>query len=481
MDEIRIGLDFGTHQTKICICRIPDEGHGIPEYEFFKFVDLDGNEQFFLPSVVQINKDDTLSFGYVDPENEKEGLPFPRLEVIPPVDNIDIKEQAEVLIKKYSIDKPSSEEGLNAISKMLAIKNEVDRKTYDERQAKAQAKYEEEKAEYNKQRNLFRYFKQATFAEYPWESKYRSDLICVWYLAYIIFLLEEWFPDGFYINMGVPTDDKSFRQKRELGTNILISAFHLVEDVYENDIRSFLNEKVRDLVIKTEISTFSEDDKDSYLINIFPEAYASLIGLTSRGKLSEGMSINADIGGGTTDISFFIVKDRIPQIYKYWSIPRGLNYIADMSGFDYSEKDFIKYAHKEIIDKFNHKKDEIVYNLSRLLIDLLRGSGIHKSSLLNALQDRIVVYNGGGSTYPQLTTPIYRFTDVKIADTELWSEELVKEKNKVEKVFNLLTTAYGLSVAIDDNDVVLCDLDKIFAQYYKEDDYERKEIDKDVC
>jgi len=97
MDEIRIGLDFGTHQTKICICRIPDEGHGIPEYEFFKFVDLDGNEQFFLPSVVQINKDDTLSFGYVDPENEKEGLPFPRLEVIPPVDNIDIKEQAEVL------------------------------------------------------------------------------------------------------------------------------------------------------------------------------------------------------------------------------------------------------------------------------------------------------------------------------------------------------------------------------------------------
>ena len=39
MDEIRIGLDFGTHQTKICIQRTPDEGHGIPEYEFFKFFD----------------------------------------------------------------------------------------------------------------------------------------------------------------------------------------------------------------------------------------------------------------------------------------------------------------------------------------------------------------------------------------------------------------------------------------------------------
>lgn len=481
MDEIRIGLDFGTHQTKICVCRIPDEGHGIPEYEFFKFVDQKGEEQFFLPSVVQINKDDTVSYGYVDPEMEKESLPFPRLEIIQPVGDIDINEEAEKLFDKYSGGSTYDEEGVNAISKMLSMKYEIDKNSYEERQAKAQANYREKVAEYNRERNLFRYFKQATFAEYPWESKYSSKLLCVWYLAYIIFLLEEWHPDGFYINMGVPTDDKSFRQMRELGTRILKSAFHLVEDVYENDIKAFLNEKVRDLVIKTDILEYSEDDKETYLINIFPEAYASLIGLTSRGKLSEGMSINADIGGGTTDISFFIVKDRKPQIYKYWSIPRGLNYIAEMSGFDYSEKDFVKNAHQDIIDKFNHKKEEIVYNLSRLLIDLLRGSGIHKSSLLNALQDRIVVYNGGGSTYSQLTTAMYRFTDVKIVDAELWSEELIKEKKKVEKLFSLLTTAYGLSVAKDDSDVILCDIDKIFAQYYQEEDNERKEIDKDVC
>lgn len=481
MDDIRIGLDFGTHQTKICVCRIPDEGHGLPEYEFFKFEDQDGIEQFFLPSVVQINKDDTLSFGYVNPQEEKESLPFPCLEIVPPVDKSDIEKKAEDLMNKYSVDDPYNEEGLSSIIKMLEIKYDVDKKTYEERIAKAQTKYEEELAEYNKDRNLFRYFKQATFAEHPWVSKYRSDLLCVWYLAYIIFLLEERYPDGFYLNMGIPTDDKSFRQKSELGTRILISAFHLVEDVYENNIQAFLKEKVKDLVINTDISVFSEDDKDSYLINIFPEAYASLIGLTSKGKLSEGMSINVDIGGGTTDISFFIVKDHTLQIYKYWSIPRGLNYIAEMSGFDYSEKDFVSNAHEEVIEKFNHKKDEVVYNLSRILIDLLRGTGIQKSYLLEALQDRVVVYNGGGSVYSELTTPMYRFTDVKIVDADLWAEELVMDKKKVERIFNLLTTAYGLSVAIDDSDVVLCDLDKIFAQYYKEDDYERKEIDKDVC
>ena len=39
MDLIKVGLDFGTHQTKICVSRTPDEGHGLPEYEFFKYVD----------------------------------------------------------------------------------------------------------------------------------------------------------------------------------------------------------------------------------------------------------------------------------------------------------------------------------------------------------------------------------------------------------------------------------------------------------
>lgn len=54
-DLIKVGLDFGTHQTKICIQRTPDEGHGEPSYEFFQFTDLKGEKQYFLPSVVQVN------------------------------------------------------------------------------------------------------------------------------------------------------------------------------------------------------------------------------------------------------------------------------------------------------------------------------------------------------------------------------------------------------------------------------------------
>ena len=71
MDIIRIGLDFGTHQTKICVQTTPDEGHGQPIYEFFTFKDLDGKEQYFLPSLIQVNKDDTISYGFVDSSKEK--------------------------------------------------------------------------------------------------------------------------------------------------------------------------------------------------------------------------------------------------------------------------------------------------------------------------------------------------------------------------------------------------------------------------
>lgn len=480
MDEIRVGLDFGTHQTKICVSRIPDEGHGVPEYEFFRFADQKGVEQYFIPSVVQINKDNTLSYGYVNPMDEKDRKPMPRLEVVKLTDIDNIEDKAEELYLEYSSGEDDEEEGKTVLEEMLRKKCEIDKSTYKERTEKAQTKYDEEISAYNREKNLFRYFKQATFAEYPWECKIKPEILCIWYIAYILFLLEDKYPEGFAINMGVPTDDKDYSQKQKLATRILLTAYHLVEEEYQ-DLRAFLKENVSVLIAKTVLLPFSEEEKEYNRINIFPEAYASLIGLTSKGKLSEGMSINADIGGGTTDISFFIVKNRTPQIYKYWSIPRGLNYLAELSGFDYSEKDFVKNVHQDIIDKFNRKKLEIIYNLEVQLVELVRRIGILRSNLFQALKDRIVVYNGGGSTFLELSTPISRFTDVKVAGADLWAEEIVKDKKKVEKFFNLLTTAYGLSVSEDDNDVVLCDFDKLLTPTEKEKRYGKDEIDKDVC
>ena len=74
MERITVGLDFGTHQTKICIENKSDAKN--PIYSFFAFNDMNGNKNVILPSIVQINKDNTLSYGFVDKNNAKYGKKF---------------------------------------------------------------------------------------------------------------------------------------------------------------------------------------------------------------------------------------------------------------------------------------------------------------------------------------------------------------------------------------------------------------------
>ena len=102
MDEIKIGLDFGTHQTKICVQHIPDEGHGEPNYEFFAFKDLKGKKQYFLPSVVQLNSDNTLSYGYVDERKIMRKGPKPEWKELKIESDFDIANVAEGLYNKYA-------------------------------------------------------------------------------------------------------------------------------------------------------------------------------------------------------------------------------------------------------------------------------------------------------------------------------------------------------------------------------------------
>lgn len=482
MDNIRIGLDFGTHQTKICVQTIPDEGHGQPMYEFFTFKDLNGESQYFLPSLIQINKDDTVSYGYVDSSREKISVSKPAIDNknITNTD-FDIAETASALYDKYATVLNSPED-MTVIADMLKIRK---RKLQDIEKLQENAvhdRYELGYETYERNREVYRYFKQATFAEREWNKKISCKILSIWYISYVLFLLEEKYGTNFSVNMGIPADDKTFSEKQRLAVEILVSAYNLVENVYENNMETFLAETVDRLLNKTEYIRYTKDAKEEYFINIFPEAYAGLVSLTSRGKLSTGMSLTADIGGGTTDVSFFTIQDNQPVIYRYWSIPRGLNYIAEKSGFDYSEGKFVERANKDIIDMFNRKKLEIVSILIRDLIKQLRQeTSIPVSNLYDALKDRVLVYNGGGSTLPFLTVPILDFTDVKLIDASMWKEENMKDIEKVAPLCQLLTTAYGLSIGENDEDVKLCMFTSLFKNLSKSDEESSTMIDKDYC
>ena len=63
---ITVGLDFGTHQSKICI----ESKQGVElSYNFYKFADEKGKMRYTLPSIIRIEKDDRLSYGYLEKRN----------------------------------------------------------------------------------------------------------------------------------------------------------------------------------------------------------------------------------------------------------------------------------------------------------------------------------------------------------------------------------------------------------------------------
>lgn len=483
MDRIRIGLDFGTHQTKVCVQCTPDEGHGEPNYEFFQFEDLMGVKQYFLPSVIQLNEDNTLSYGYVDESKKKTEPEAPVMPDVELIEEFDVADTAKKLYEKYATEENKPEdvyvlaEMLNLRLHHIKVKNKVSLN-------EAEKIYEEQLKEQQEARNIFRYFKQATFIGGEWNrlTSISNRILCIWYLAYIIFLLEERYGENFRIHMGIPADEESYEAKKRLADEILASSYRLVEDVYHNSLQDFLNEKKDNLLAKTVTEKYSEDLKLKYQMNIFPEAYANLTALTSRGKLPDGMSLTADIGGGTTDISFFTIEEGLPMIYKYWSIPRGLNYVAQRSGFDYSDGNFKERAQQDVIDKFNRKKHELIYNLVRDLKRKIREeTSIPVQNLTDALKNRILVYSGGGSTYDFLTMPIDTFTDIHIIEPSIWNEENIKDKTIVSKLSQLLTTAYGLSVCADDEVVKLKSYSSLFSHLPKKHENEIPEISKDQC
>lgn len=377
---ITIGLDFGTHQSKVCIERREGAELG---YEFFMFNDADGTERFTLPSIIRVDNQNRLSYGYL-PKDKKKG-------------------------------------------------------------------------------KLIRYFKQATFTN----ANHRIDKMdavyySIWYIAYILFDIEERFGQDFAVQMGVPSDGQIFSDQKILAVRILLSAYRLVEDVFENDKEFFIQSTKQDLLDVTEFLPYSKEKKEEYNLLVFPEAYACLMPLVSSAKIATGMSLMVDIGGGTTDISFFTIENDRPQVYKYYSINKGLNYLTDAD--KYTDND-------ERQDSNVHDDSEINYNRLGSFTIEIRGkcrqlrenlikefksqSELPVERLTDALRARPIVYSGGGSTFRRLRNKYLGFNDIIQISEKEWHSEVMKDMDRIAtlKLCPILSTAYGLSIGVADDDI----------------------------
>lgn len=139
-------------------------------------------------------------------------------------------------------------------------------------------------------------------------------------------------------------------------------------------------------------------------------------------------------------------------------------------------------ADKRIVEDFTLKIRQIAGTLyTELLRDLKRKTNLDKRVLNSYMENRPIVYNGGGSTLSFLTEPIHPFNDVILIHSSMWKEENIRQKGMVSEFCQLLTIAFGLSVCKSDQEIKLYNYSTLFEHIQKREVTERKMIDKDCC
>ena len=176
--SITVGIDFGTHQTKICVENAENPQQKI--YDFLQFDDCNGGFTLLLPSIVQINKDNTLSYGFVDDLKSRY-----------------ISEYTEKPSLKNPPAKPKKRDkrGLSMPEQMdLEIQYKKDIERWEIEVKRIKTMNDESISNWRRLKDLkcqFRYFKLATYnpESIRWDCSIGPDLVSVLYLTYCLFLI----------------------------------------------------------------------------------------------------------------------------------------------------------------------------------------------------------------------------------------------------------------------------------------------------
>ena len=560
MPSYKIGLDFGTHQTKVCLEDSSDRRN--KRYFFHRFTDGEGCEHYTIPSTVMVKKDRTLAYGFVDegealqsriaplteepvkptlalwsyppkptlPELSDPGNPPkkpcyediekrihkpvmpqpPQIEYQQPADNEvhtinDFSELGALIEKPSTVPaKPKSfgdalieyqkakqryEKNIKIYKsklkkailkadsiykeKMRRYKSKYDAyleakakrdamlKSYerrcqevDEHNRRVKMSMDERMAEYEKSLQLWnkeqmrpqpivmRYFKQSLFSSgLRWRYEWTPLQVSIWYLTYVFFDLDEKYgTENLTVNMGTSSGTKTWHKNKEVATQVILTVYHLIEDVFHHDKEAFLRCTVEEMVSLTDVVPYSDEAKRNNAIYVFPEAFANLNPMAMSGRFGNGMNMVIDIGGGTTDISLFSapynsdLKNCDLKIYDYISVPYGLNAVREL-GID---------SHKSAVSRS-------MYEIIRRIENHARNIGVPEQETNRVLQKRPIVYTGGGSTLNELCCGYAGFTDIRHLRDNVASTILIENRERVIKMMAVLSTALGLAICKDDD------------------------------
>lgn len=279
--DVRVGLDFGTHQTKVCV-NYQNQGQ-VPIYEFINFGES-GNYNFFLPSKVNIYEDNSISVG----SSMKEPVHSFQYFKMASAEDESFRGISGLEISKdhYDIDryKGTSPEIISIIYLIHTIGFVLHQ--FEKKQSKKTQKPK----------------KKSFLSSFLGSDDSVEELV------------EN---NNYYYQIGIPTEwstKKNYWRRRKF-EQILYLAVEIVQELEYDQIQNFKLPELLDVIqIKFDklISTIKQSNWstiiDNSTISAFPEAAAGLTYLVKTGKISEGYYLTLDIGGGSSDISFFRVN-----------------------------------------------------------------------------------------------------------------------------------------------------------------------------
>ncbi|MCH8525068.1 MAG: hypothetical protein LAT52_10995 [Balneolales bacterium] len=281
---ISVGLDFGTYQTKACV-RFKRAANLPAEYHFVPFEkQTNGMDAYFLPSVISETKDDHFVYGQILTDARFTYSFFK----IASAEDEEFRLDANVTEPKYDPKrfKPYTPEFL-AVVYLAHVIEKIKQYVNDELQPGKQ--------KIERKGFLSRF-----------QTQQKEDITYEW-----------------TIQMGVPTEyqQRHNAMRKRKFQQILYMAIELsevtdketltttelkreVDRIFENLLTHFNLESVREV---------DQDVWDALLISkrmsVFPETAAGLHFLVRTNKLTKDKYYLAlDIGGGSTDVSFFKVE-----------------------------------------------------------------------------------------------------------------------------------------------------------------------------
>lgn len=517
MARYSVGLDFGTHQSKICIQDLGVQPH---RYKFLEFKKLNGEQTVLFPSLVQINSDDTVSYGFTDKGRCKEPVrifkpynePEPVFNIHKPV--LELPKAPKESEFKCKINSLSDLRGLLDVNQLFSFNNALSswqqkcdhlKFIYKNRLSSWKKRKEEFEIEYNKWLELknekttvedfhFRYFKMANF-----DNKYKIQFsklhiisyfdVSVLYLTYILFCIREEIGDDYTIQIGAPSsyDIKDLGKKSYCAVKLLVSAYELLH--YYNDMDSFLKATIKELQgvimnINYNVEEYKQLADEKYFIGVIPEAYAGLKAVTSGRRVNNGLYLLVDIGGGTTDVVLFFVSiHNEPVLVTANSFPLGLNFVfeeifkAHFKNNDFFDLNCIEYVQDNIMvlkethnEFFGDATSNYCTELSKSMDDILKemdkGYKSYKQNMISiqkmydAIERQPIIFCGGGSSYKELRNVKFPyFRDSLVLDKKIMANSFLIDNDNIDHLLQILVVSFGLSHPIfeDVGMVPVCD------------------------